>query len=192
MSPFAKSDLRARQQDIETNEARIRQEQAEPVDHSLQPESDHHHRAHGRPGHAPQHRGGRDRRPRDDEQRRVRPADHRRHVGDRSGSRSRRDRDPNRGAQPGSQGHDRRGARSDVPRARSRRSGTARSRRRHTEHRPATGDHVQGGDHARGAGSRHPSRVHVHGGNHDREAEGRRLRADSGADRARDALQRQG
>ena len=62
----------------------------------------------------------------------------------------------------------------------------------HAEHGPETGDDVQGGDHSGRAGPGHPSRVHVHGGNHDREAEGRRLRPDSGADGAGDALQRQG
>ena len=91
-----------------------------PVDDSLQPESDHHHRSDGRPGDTAQHRGGRNGRSRDDEQRRVGAADHRGHVGDRSRSGSRRNRDSNCGAQSGGQGHDRRRARSHVSRPRHR------------------------------------------------------------------------
>ena len=119
-------------------------------------------------------------------------ADDRRHVGDRSRSRSGRDRHPDRGARPGGQGHDRRGPRPDVQGPRDRDRQQPDSDDTTPEHGTATGHHVQGRHHARGTGARRPSRLHLHRRDHDGEAEGRRGGADSGADRARDALQRQG
>ena len=117
----AQNEVTVREADLRARDAGHRNERAadqagtgRPVDDALQPESDHHHGADGRPGHPPQHRGGRNRRRRHDEQRRLCPADDRRHVGDRSRSRSGRDRDPDRGARSGSQGDDRRGPRPDV------------------------------------------------------------------------------
>ena len=84
-----------REQEIQTNEQRIkvRNRRASSTT-QLQPESGDHLRADGRPRHSPQHRRGRDRGARHDEQRRLGAADDRRHVGARSGSRGGRDRDP--------------------------------------------------------------------------------------------------
>ena len=47
-------------------------------------------------------------------------------------------------------------------------------------------------DHAGGGDSRRASGVHLHRGDHDRDAQERRVGADPGADRARDAVRREG
>ena len=108
------ADLRARTQDIETNEQRIKQEQAglsttrynlnqiiitAPMDGLVTRRSieEGETAVVGTMNNAG-----------------ICPADDRRHVGDRSRSRSGRDRDPDRGAPSGSQGDDRRGPRSNV------------------------------------------------------------------------------
>ena len=82
----------------------------------VQPEQSPHRIPDQRDRHAPQHRGGRNRRDRNDEQRRHGAAHDCRHVGHRSGSRGGRDRHPDRALRTGGKSHDRRNARSDVHR----------------------------------------------------------------------------
>ena len=59
-------------------------------------------------------------------------------------------------------------------------------------HRPAAGDDVQSGRDARRTSARHPSGIHVQRRDHDGEPHTRGGRADPGADRARDAVRREG
>ena len=88
------------------------------------------------------------------------------------------------------EGHDRRRAGPDVqgPRHRGRQQPDSDL---DAEHRTAAGDDLQGGDHPRRGGARREAGLHLHGRDHDGDAQERRLGADPGAHRPRDALQRQ-